>query len=112
MLSKQQWTRRDFAQVAILFLVVVFFLFRVAVFPLRQEPWEAREVAIQMIRHLWAYMIYSVATVLIIIGLTKKMFKYTPTRKQVIKWAFVLAALCAVSEFLNMVFEEFKASSG
>jgi hypothetical protein len=112
MLSKQQWTRRDLAQVAILFLVVVFFLFRVVVFPVRQGPLEVREVAVQMIRHLWAYTIYSIATVFIIIGLTKKMFKYSPTRKQVIKWAFVLAAVCAVSEFLNMVFEQFRASSG
>jgi hypothetical protein len=112
MFGKQQWTRRDFAEVGILFLVIVFFLFRVVVFPLRQEPVEAKEVAVQMIRHLWAYTIYSIATVLIIIGLTKKMFKYNPTRKQVIKWAFVLAAVCAVSEFLNMTFEAFKAVSG
>ncbi len=67
------------------------------------------EVAKEMLRHLWAYTIYSIATVLIIIGLTKKIFKYKPTWKQIIKWAIFLAAFCAVTQFAH---EGFLALTG
>lgn len=68
-------------------------------FTLRKGPMET--VIWDMAKRLWAYGIYSLATVLIIIGLTKKMFKYEPTKVQIVRWAAMFAAFAAISQFLH-----------
>lgn len=68
-------------------------------FTLRQGPLET--VIWDMAKRLWAYGIYSLATVLIIIGLTKKMFKYDLNRVKIARWAAMLAAFAAVSQFIH-----------
>ena len=90
-----QWTRKDITEISIAILIII-------MFTIRSGP--LRETAIEMLHHLWAYAIYSIATVLIIIGLTKKMFKYRPTWRQIAKWAVFLAAFCAVTQFMHETF--------
>jgi hypothetical protein len=89
------WTRKDITEISIAILVII-------MFTLRSGP--LKETAIEILRHLWAYAIYSIATVLIIIGLTKKMFKYRPTWRQIVKWAIFLAAFCAATQFMHETF--------
>lgn len=64
----------------------------------------ADQVIMEMLKRLWAYALYSLATVLIIVGLTKKMFKYQPNRVQIARWAAMLAAFAAVSQFFHELF--------
>lgn len=90
-----QWTRKDITEISIAILIII-------ISTLRSGP--IKEAAIEMLHHLWAYAIYSIATVLIIIGLTKKMFKYSPTWRQIVKWAIFLAAFCAVTQFMHETF--------
>lgn len=100
MKNETQWTRQDIGQVLAAVLITILFTLRMG---------SPMEVIKEMLRHLWAYAIYSTATVLIIIGLTKKIFKYKPTWKQIIKWAIFLAAFCAVTQFVH---EGFLALTG
>ncbi|MGB9712785.1 MAG: hypothetical protein ACP5J5_05060 [Dissulfurimicrobium sp.] len=95
MKTGSQWTRKDIGEISIALLIIV-------ISTLRSGP--PKEAAVDMLRHLWAYAIYSIATVLIIIGLTKKMFKYKPTWRQMVKWAVFLAAFCAVTQFMHETF--------
>lgn len=44
---------------------------------------------------------YGFGTVFLIIGVTKKMFKYNPDRVQIVRWAMVLAVFFAVSQFIH-----------
>ncbi len=44
---------------------------------------------------------YGFGTVFLGIGLTKKMFKYDPTRVQIVRWAMGLALFFAVSQFMH-----------
>ncbi len=44
---------------------------------------------------------YGFGTVFLFIGLTKKMFKYDPTRVQIVRWAMGLALFFAVSQFMH-----------
>ncbi len=45
--------------------------------------------------------IYGFGMVFLFIGLTKKTFKYNPTKIQIIRWAVTLAAIFAFSEMLH-----------
>jgi hypothetical protein len=45
--------------------------------------------------------IYGFGMVFLFIGLTKKTFKYNPTKAQIIRWAVTLAAIFAFSEMLH-----------
>ena len=45
--------------------------------------------------------IYGFGMVYLFIGLTKKTFKYNPTKIQIIRWAVTLAAIFAFSEMLH-----------
>ncbi len=44
---------------------------------------------------------YGFGTIFLIIGVTKKMFKYDPTRVQIVRWAMGLALFFAVSQFMH-----------
>jgi hypothetical protein len=100
MKNNTNWNKQDILQVISAIFITIFFSMRKAPFP---------DVLIDLAKHLWAYAVYSIATVLIIIGLTKKLFKYYPTMAQIIKWSAYLAALCAISQFLH---EGYKALTG
>jgi hypothetical protein len=45
--------------------------------------------------------IYGFGFVFLFIGMTKKTFKYNPTKVQIIRWAVTLAAIFAFSEMLH-----------
>ncbi len=53
------------------------------------------------LRQVFVSVFYGFGTVFLFIGLTKKMFKYNPTRVHIVKWAFALAAIFAVSQFFH-----------
>ncbi len=48
-----------------------------------------------------ASFIYGFGLVFLFIGMTKKTFKYNPTKVQIIKWVVTLAAIFAFSEMLH-----------
>jgi FtsH-binding integral membrane protein len=96
--EKNKWESKDFVLVILCLLITIIFSLR------HGSP---DYILKELLKQLWAYSIYSIATVLIIIGLTKKMFKYNPTMKQIIRWAFMLGAFCAVSQFFHELFKYF-----
>ncbi len=53
------------------------------------------------LKQIFVSIFYGFGTVFLFIGLTKKMFKYNPTRVNIVKWAFALAAIFAVSQFFH-----------
>jgi len=53
------------------------------------------------LRQIFVSVFYGFGTVFLFIGLTKKMFKYNPTRVHIVKWAFALAAIFSVSQFFH-----------
>jgi len=53
------------------------------------------------LRQIFVSVFYGFGTVYLFIGLTKKMFKYKYTRVHIVKWAFALAAIFAVSQFFH-----------
>lgn len=55
-------------------------------------------------RQLLVSFLYGFGIVYLFIGLTKKIFKYNPTRVHIIKWATSLAALVAASQFVQEVY--------
>ncbi|HID98621.1 MAG TPA: hypothetical protein EYP57_10635 [Thermodesulfobacteriaceae bacterium] len=93
--EKDTWTKKDILQVAGLIMVSI-------VFSVRKGP--PLESAVQTLRMIAISVFYGIGTVLIIVGMTKKMFKYNPSRKQIIKWGTGLAAFFAVSQFLHELF--------
>ena len=58
-------------------------------------------------RQLLVCFLYGFGIVYLFIGLTKKMFKYNPTRVHIIKWATSFAALVAVSQLLQGVYQTY-----
>ncbi len=56
------------------------------------------------LRQVFVSVFYGFGTVFLFIGLTKKIFKYEATWVHIVKWAFALAALFAVSELMHEVF--------
>ena len=56
------------------------------------------------LRQVFVSIFYGFGTVFLFIGLTKKIFKYEATWVHIVKWAFALAALFAVSELMHEVF--------
>lgn len=93
--NKEAFSKADYRSIFISIVLVLIFSLR------KGSP---QEVFVLLLKQLWAYSIYSIATVLIIIGLTKKMFKYEPTKPQIVKWAFCFAAFCAISQFLHELY--------
>ena len=59
---------------------------------------------IATLRQIFVSIFYGFGTVFLMIGLTKKMFKYHPNRVNITKWAFALAAIFAVSQFFHEAF--------
>jgi len=96
--KNNKWEPKDFVVIILCLLITI-------IFSIRQGTFDY--ILKELLKQLWAYSIYSIATVLIIIGMTKKIFKYNPTVKQIIKWAFMLGAFCAVSQFLQEIFKYF-----
>ncbi|MEA1992121.1 MAG: hypothetical protein U9N58_08005 [Thermodesulfobacteriota bacterium] len=58
-------------------------------------------------RQLLVCFLYGFGIVYLFIGLTKKMFKYNPTRVNIIKWATSFAALVAVCQLLQGVYQTY-----
>ena len=98
--DKTKWPKKDIIQIISAIIITILFSLREYPFP---------KILFELLRHLWAFILYSLGTVLIMVGLAKKIFKYNPTKIQIIKWAAYLAALCAISEFLH---EGFKVLTG
>jgi hypothetical protein len=97
-MSQNKWTRQDIQHILLAVFITLFFT-------VRKGP--VNEVIIIMAKHLWAYSIYSIATVLIIVGLTKKVFKYEASFPQMVRWAAYFAAFCAVTQFFHEAFQAF-----
>ncbi len=53
------------------------------------------------LRQVFVSVFYGFGTTFLFIGLTKKTFKYDPTRVQIVRWAMGLALFFAVSQFLH-----------
>lgn len=53
------------------------------------------------LRGIFVSIFYGFGLVFLFIGLTKKTFKYNPTKIQIIKWAFAMGAIFAVSQFFH-----------
>ncbi len=53
------------------------------------------------LKQIFVSFFYGFGVVFLFIGLTKKMFKYNPTKVSITKWAFALAAIFAVSQFFH-----------
>jgi len=56
------------------------------------------------LRQMFSAFIYGFGIVFLFIGMTKKTFKYNPTKVQIIRWALALAAIFAFSEILHEAF--------
>ncbi len=74
-------------------------LFLTVLFSVRKG--EVLDMILDTLRAVFVCIFYGVGTVFLIIGITKKAFKYNPTRIQIIKWAAALAAFFAVSQFVH-----------
>jgi len=90
-----QWTRRDKTFVIEMVLLTLFF-------SMRRGP--LMQATIHTLRDVFVSVFYSLAMVFIFIGLTKKTFKYNPTRVQIIKWTAGVAAFFSVSQFIHEAF--------
>jgi uncharacterized membrane protein YtjA (UPF0391 family) len=93
-LQKGQWTKHDILHVIVMVLATLFFSGKAG-------------TTAEILRQLLVSFLYGFGIVYLFIGLTKKMFKYNPTRLQIIKWATSLAALVAVSQFLQEVYQTY-----
>jgi len=93
-LQKNLWTKHDIVHVVVMVLMTLFF---------------SRQAGsmIEILKQLLVCFLYGFGIVYLSIGLTKKMFKYNPTRVQIIKWATSLAALVAVSQFAQDVYQTY-----
>ncbi len=98
--NTNKWTGRDVWHLAVMIFITVSFALRRGPFP---------DAEITTIRYLAAYILYGFITVFIFLGLGKKMLKLNPSRKQIIKWAFGLAAFFSVNQ---MIYEFFLAFTG
>jgi glucan phosphoethanolaminetransferase (alkaline phosphatase superfamily) len=61
----------------------------------------------EILKQLLVSFLYGFGIVYLFIGLTKKMFKYNPNLVQIIKWATSLAALVAVCQFAQEVYQTY-----
>ncbi len=93
--KENQWTKRD--KIFVIEMVLITLLFSIRKGPLIHA-------AIHTLRDVFVSIFYSLAMVFIFIGLTKKTFKYNPTRVQIIKWTVGLAAFFSVSQFVHEAF--------
>ncbi|NDY43430.1 hypothetical protein G3N55_11330 [Dissulfurirhabdus thermomarina] len=86
------WTRRDIRQLAATVGLTLLFVARGG------EPAGAVR---QTLWNLFLCLFYGVGTMFLLVGLTRKMFKYEVTPPRMAKWAAWLAAFFAVSQFLH-----------
>ncbi len=56
------------------------------------------------LRQILSSFVYGFGIVFLFIGMTKKTFKYNPTKVQIVRWAVALAAIFAFSEILHEAF--------
>ncbi len=56
------------------------------------------------LRQVLSAFVYGFGIVFLFIGMTKKTFKYNPTKVQIVRWAVGLAAIFALSELVHEVF--------
>ncbi len=101
--ESNKWTGKDIFHVVIMSVITV-------VFAIRKGP--ILEAGLMTLRYLLAYFIYGLVTVLVFVGLTKKIFKVNPTRKKMIKWAFALAAFFSVNQAIHETFLALTGQTG
>ena len=89
--------RKDFIAEDYRFLGAMLLL--VTMFSLRQGSFG--DALWMTLKQVFLSFFYGLGTVYLIIGMTKKMFKYDPTRVQIVRWAAGLAAFFAVSQFIH-----------
>jgi len=95
MAKDQSWTKKDCIQIATMVIITV-------VLSIRKGPFF--DAFLLTLRHLATYFIYGLAMVYIIVGLTKKIWKYNPTRIQIIKWAIGLSVFFAINQMIHEAF--------
>ena len=93
--KESKWTRRD--KTFVIEMILISLLFSV-------RKGTLLHATIHTLRDVFACAFYSLAMVFIFIGLTKKTFKYNPTRVQIIKWTAGVAAFFSVSQFVHEAF--------
>ena len=93
--TKDNFTREDIKFLVAMAVVTIGFSIRTG---------EFLGALLASLKQLFIGVFYGFGVVFIFIGLTKKMFKYNPTKVQIIKWAFLLAAIFAVSQFFHEAF--------
>jgi len=92
--QKSRWTKHDILHVIVMVLATLFFSAK------------AGSMA-EILRQLLVSFLYGFGIVYLFIGLTKKMFKYNSNSVQIIKWAASLAALVAVCQFMQEVYQTY-----
>ena len=92
--QRSRWTRHDIVHMIVMVLATLFFSSKAG-------------SIIEVLRQLLVCFLYGFGIVYLFIGLTKKMFKYNPTRISIIKWAVSLAALVAASQFMQGVYQTY-----
>ncbi len=90
--KKKKFTREDLNY--ILTMLGMTFLFSV-------RGGEMPGAVLATFQQVFISVFYGIGTVFLIIGVTKKMFKYDPNRVQIVRWAMGLALFFAVSQFLH-----------
>ena len=88
----ERWTRADMVQVGVMVLLTTLLSLRKGPLP---------EALLITIRYMATYFIYGLAMVLIIVGLTKKIWKYNPGRVKIIKWAVGWAVFFAINQMIH-----------
>lgn len=90
--ARKNFIKEDFQFIAVMLLLIT-------MFSLRQGPFF--DALLLTLKQVFLSLFYGLGTVYLVIGLTKKMFKYDPTRVQIVRWAAGLAAFFAISQFIH-----------
>ncbi len=88
----KKWTGKDIRQAVVAVALTL-------LFAIRKGPF--LHAFLITSKYLLAYYIYGIVIVMLFIGLTKKPFKYEPTKKQMIKWILFMAAFFSVTQFIH-----------
>jgi len=59
---------------------------------------------IESVKQILGAFIYGFGVVFLFIGMTKKTFKYNPTKVQIVRWAVALAAIFSFTNLLHQAF--------
>ncbi len=93
--QKAVFTWEDKKFIAAMVLVTIGFSLRAGEFP---------GCVLASLRQILSAFIYGFGIVFLFIGMTKKTFKYNPTKVQIVRWAVAIAAIFALSELFHAAF--------